>query len=175
MIVIETERLVLRHIEPRDAGFVHAMLTDADFLANIGDRGVKTLADAEVAIRDRYSPAYARDGFGMFVVETRADGQAIGMAGLVNRDGLDHVDVGYAFLPAGRGQGFALEAVRGVMDWAARHGVAPVVAIVDPGNARSIAVLDAIGLVPDREIRLPGAEHDVMLYVPHAIGDRTAT
>ncbi|MES2339908.1 MAG: GNAT family N-acetyltransferase [Pseudomonadota bacterium] len=171
MIVIETDRLVLRHLGPDDAAFVHAMLTDADFRANIGHRGVDTLADAEVAIRDRYIPAYAK-GVGMFAVETKADGQVIGMAGLVDRDGLDHLDIGYSFLPAGRGRGYALEAVRGVMDWAAAQGVEPVVAIVNPDNVRSIAILRAIGLVPDRRMRLPGADHDVMLYIPTGMEPR---
>ncbi len=166
MIVTETDRLILRHIAPADAGRIHALLTDADFLAQIGDRGVKTLADAEVAIAERYMPAYAAHGFGMFAVIDRASGAWLGMAGLVDRDGLDHVDVGYAFLPATRGRGYALEAVRGVMAWAAARGIAPVVAIVNPDNARSIAVLEKIGLVPDRHIRLPKADHDVMLYIP---------
>ena len=166
MIVAETDQLVLRQVEPRDAAFVHAMLTDPDFRANIGHRGVDTLADAEIAIRDRYIPAYANTGIGMYAVETKGDGTVIGMAGLVDRDGLDHIDVGYSFLPAGRGRGYALEAVRGVMAMAAVHGIAPVVAIVNPDNAPSIAILTAIGLVPDRPIRLPGADHDVMLYIP---------
>jgi RimJ/RimL family protein N-acetyltransferase len=132
---------------------------------------VDTLADAAIAIRDRYVPAYA-GGIGMLAVIERASGDWLGMAGLVDRDGLDHVDVGYAFLPVGRGKGFALEAVRAVMAWAAAQGIAPVVAIVNPGNARSIAVLDAIGLVPGRIIRLPKADHDVMLYIPSATAPR---
>lgn len=166
MIVTETSRLILRHIEPGDAPFVHALLTDADFLANIGDRGVKTLADAERAIADRYLPGYERDGFGLFAVIERASGDWLGTAGLVRREGLDQVDIGYAFLPAGRGKGYALEAARGVMAWAAAQGIAPVVAIVSPGNAPSIAILETLGLVPDRPVRLPGADHDVILYVP---------
>lgn len=172
MIVTTTDRLVIRHIEPADAPHIHALLTDADFLANIGDRLVKTLADAEVAIRDRYVPAYATDGFGMFAVIARDGGAWLGMAGLVNRDGLDHVDVGYAFLPAGRGRGYALEAVRAVMEWAERQGVAPIVAIVNPDNTRSITILDKIGLVPSRRLRLPNADRDVILFVP---GDLAAT
>ena len=166
MIVTETGRLILRHIVPGDAAPVHALLTDADFLAQIGDRGVKTLADAETAIAERYVPAYAADGFGMFAVVERASGDWLGMAGLVNRDGLPHVDVGYAFLPAARGRGYAVEAVRAVLDWAAARGIAPVVAIVSPGNARSIAVLTAVGMVPDRRLRLSKADHDVILYIP---------
>jgi ribosomal-protein-alanine N-acetyltransferase len=169
MTIIETERLILREITPDDAAFIHALLTDPEFLAQIGDRGVTTLADARVAVAERYMPSYARHGFGMWLVEGKAEGARLGMAGLVQRDGLDHVDVGYAFLPPARGRGYATEAVRGVMAWADARGIAPVVAIVSPENARSIAVLDAIGLVPDRRMRLPGADHDVILFVPQAL------
>ena len=165
-IVTETNRLILRHIAPEDAAHIHALLTDADFLAQIGDRGVKTLAEAKTAIAERYVPGYTRDGFGMFAVIERASGEWLGMAGLVNRDGLDHVDVGYAFLPAARGRGYAIEAVRAVLAWAAARDIAPIVAIVSPGNARSIAVLDKVGMVPDRRVRLPSADHDVILYIP---------
>ena len=166
MIVAETPRLILRRMAPEDAAHIHALLTDADFLAQIGDRGVKTLADAERAIVERYVPAYAREGFGMFAVIERASGAWLGMAGLVDRDGLDHADIGYAFLPAARGRGYALEAVRAVMAWGAAKGIAPIVAIVSPANARSIVILEAIGLVAGGRIRLPNADHDVILYIP---------
>lgn len=172
MIVTQTDRLILRHIDAADAAFIHALLTDADFRANIGHRGVDTIADAERAIAERYVPAYARDGFGMWAVVDRASGEALGMAGLVKRPGLDHVDIGYALLPAARGRGYALEAVRAVHAWGAAQGIAPIVAIVSPDNIASIAILDRIGLVPDGRIRLPGEDHDVILYIPADTQDK---
>jgi RimJ/RimL family protein N-acetyltransferase len=165
-IILETERLILREIEPGDAPFLHALLTDADFRANIGHRGVDTIEDAVRVIPERYHAIYRAHGFGMWVVEPRGGGAPLGMAGLVRRDGLDDVDLGYAFLPAARGHGYALEAARGVLAWAAAHAIDPVVAIVSEGNAGSIRVLERLGLVADRLIRLPGGTHDVMLYRP---------
>lgn len=168
MIVVETPRLILRHIEPGDAVFIHALLTDADFLAMIGDRGVRTLEDAHRVIPEKFEASYRDHGFGMYAVEGKAEGVPLGMAGLVRRDGLDDVDVGYAFLPTGRGRGYAYEAARAVLDLAKDWGIAPVVAIVSPGNAASIRVLDKLGLVADRLVRMPNADDDVMLYVPAA-------
>ena len=165
MIVTETDRLILRRIAAGDAPQIHALLTDPDFLAQIGDRGVKTLADARVAIADRFIPAYAA-GIGMFAVIERSSAAWLGMAGLVDRDGLDHIDVGYAFLPSARGKGYAREAVRAVLDLAEARGIAPVVAIVNAENAPSIRILEAAGLHASRTIRLPGATRDVILYVP---------
>lgn len=173
MVIARTPRLTLREIEPRDAAFVHALLTDPDFLTHIGDRGVKTLADAEIAIAERYRPGYAQHGFGMWLVERTADGAPLGMAGLVRRDGLDHVDVGYAFLPAGRGAGYAYEATRAVIAWAGERNIAPVVAIVSAENTASRTLLTKLGLVADRPVRLPGGTRDVMLYIPADIAGRT--
>lgn len=166
MIITETDRLTLREIDARDAAFIHALLTDPDFVAMIGSRGVETLADAERAVEEKYRAGYAEHGFGMWLVERTADGAKLGMAGLVRRDGLDHVDVGYAFLPAARGAGYATEAVRAVLAWGAGRGIAPIVAIVNAENAPSRAILARVGMVPDRTVRLPGATRDVMLYVP---------
>ncbi|SOB79022.1 Protein N-acetyltransferase, RimJ/RimL family [Sphingomonas guangdongensis] len=166
MIVTETERLVIREMEVGDAVPLHALLTDADFLRNIGHRGVDTVAEAEAAIVERYRPAYARHGDGMWAVVERGSGAWVGMAGLVRRPGIDHPDIGFALLPAGRGKGYAREAAGAVSAWATARGIAPVVAIVNPENAASRAVLAGLGLVPDRPIRLPGGDADVLLYVP---------
>ena len=163
-VILATDRLTLRELDVQDAPFLHALLTDADFLANIGHRGVDTIDDAARVIADRYRPGYAANGWGMWVVA--AAGRPVGLAGLVRRDGLDHVDIGYAFLPTARGRGYAKEAARGVLDWAAAHGVAPVVAIVSPGNAASIRVLESLGLVRAGLRRLPGAAHNVVLFAP---------
>lgn len=168
MIVAETPKLMLREVVATDAAFVHALLTDPDFLRHIGHRGVDTLADAERTIETKYRASYVEHGFGMWVIEGKAEGVPLGLAGLVRREGLDHVDIGYAMLPAGRGKGYASEATRAVMGWAAAKGIAPVVAIVNPDNGASIAVLEKLGLVADRLVRLPGGAHDVMLYVPPA-------
>ncbi len=165
-MITQTDRLILREIVAGDAPFIHELLTDPDFLAMIGDRGVATLADAERAIAEKYRAGYTQHGFGMWLVERKADGAKLGMAGLVRRDGLDHVDVGYAFLPAARGAGYATEAVRAVLDWAAARSIAPVVAIVNEENAASRAILTRVGMVSDSTLRLPGGTCDVMLYVP---------
>ena len=165
-MILETDRLILRELMPADAPFIHRLLTDPDFLTHIGDRGVTTLEDAARAIPERYQAGYAKHGFGMWLVEGKAEGVKLGLAGLVRREGLDHVDVGYALLPEARGRGYAGEAVRGVLAWAAARGIAPVVAIVNPDNVASIRVLKGVGLVADRSVRLPGGTRDVLLYIP---------
>ena len=117
MNIMETAQLALREMTEDDVGFYLEMLTDPGFKANIADRGVRSEEDALTNLRDRVFTSYDVHGFGMYLVTRKSDGEAIGMAGLVKRDFLDNVDVGYAFLPRGRGQGFATEAVTNPMLW----------------------------------------------------------
>lgn len=163
MTIVETERLLLREIVSADAPFVLELLTDPDFRANIGDRGVHDLASAERYVGEGPQASYARHGFGMWAIEGKAEGVPLGMCGLLKRDWLDHVDLGYAFLPAGRGRGYALEAARATMEWAAARGIAPVLAIVDPDNRRSLALLDRLGFARRGRIEPPGEAHSVLL------------
>ena len=107
MNIIETAQLALREMTESDAAFYLEMLSDPDFRTNIADRGIRTQEAALVSLRERVFTSYEVHGFGMYLVSRKSDGEAIGMAGLVKRDFLENVDLGYAFLPRGRGHGFA--------------------------------------------------------------------
>lgn len=151
--IVTTARLALRPLGEADAAFMLELLNDADFIRHIADRGVRTLDDARAYIAAGPVASYARHGFGLWRVEERGRGEAIGLCGLVRRPNLDDVDIGFAFLPAARGKGYARESARAVLAQAhARFGLSRVVAIVAPGNAASAAVLEAIGLRFERTI-----------------------
>jgi RimJ/RimL family protein N-acetyltransferase len=159
--VLRTPRLRLRWFEPGllgDQRFVLRLLNDPDWISHIGKRDVSTCEQAEAYLRDGARAMCERLGFGLFLVERLADGASIGMCGLIKRDGLADVDLGYAFLPEGRGHGFAREAATAVRDWAHhRLGLRRIVAIVTPANTRSVALLGAISFGDEGEVRLaPG-------------------
>jgi RimJ/RimL family protein N-acetyltransferase len=160
-----TERLQLREFTTADAPFVLEILNDPAFLANIGDRGVRTRADAESYVLNGPGASYRRHGFGLYVVERRADGRPIGICGLVRRDTLPDVDIGFAFLPGYRSQGYAYEAARAVVDEARdRVGLRRLVAIVKPGNAPSARLLVKLGLKFERMICLPHDTTELEYY-----------
>ena len=96
MIVLETERLVLREFRLDDAEFILQLLNEAAFLRFIGDKGVRTLADARDYLLKGPIESYRRFGFGLYLASLREDGTPIGMCGLVKREGLADVDVGFA-------------------------------------------------------------------------------
>jgi ribosomal-protein-alanine N-acetyltransferase len=164
--ILETERLVLREFTLDDADFMLAVLNDPDFVQYIGDRGVRTSDDARGYVQGRVLASYEQHGFGMYLVVRKSDGAAVGICGLVKRIGLDDVDIGYALLPTYRGQGYARECAEAVLDLArTRFGLSRVVAIVDPGNADSIRLLESLAMTLERSVRLSDDGPELLLYV----------
>jgi [ribosomal protein S5]-alanine N-acetyltransferase len=162
--ILETERLLLRPLTFDDAPFVLELLNDPDWLRFIGDKGVRTLEEARRYIETGPFDSYAKNGFGMLLVEQRADRAPAGLCGLVRRDVLPGPDLGYAFLPAYRGRGYAREAAEAVLRFARETaGIDRVHAITDPTNARSIGVLEHFGFRFERMLRLSETD-EVRLY-----------
>ena len=145
-MLLTTPRLVLRELELDDAPFMLGLLTDPDWLRFIGDRGVRDVAGARAYLAAGPIAMALREGFGMLRVTLASSGEAIGVCGLVKREGLDDVDLGFAFLPAFRGQGYGLEAASAVLAHArSALGLRRIVAITSPENRDSIALLERIG------------------------------
>lgn len=167
MIIAETERLTLRRLTVDDAEFVFALLNEPSWLRFIGDKGVRTLEDARAYIENGPLAMYQRFGFGLYVTERRTDGVSMGMCGLIKRDGLDDVDIGFAFLPAYWGRGYAFEAAAAVMDYGRNViGLTRIVAITAPDNESSARLLEKLGLRFDRMIRLSADAKEDRLFVP---------
>lgn len=167
MKVLDTERLALRWLTADDAPFILGLLNEPSFIENIGDRGVRTVEAARGYIEQGAMASYRDNGYGLYMVERREDGEPLGMCGLVKRPFLDDADIGFAFKPAYWSQGYALEAAQAVMDHA-RHvlGLARVIAIVSPGNEPSIRLLRKLGLEYQRMLELPTPGDVVAVYGP---------
>ena len=161
---IHTDRLVLRRFTLEDDDFTMQLVNDPEWIRNIGNRNIRTLEDARTYLARGPLAQYERLGFGLYLVALKASGEPIGMCGLVKRDGLDDVDIGFAFLPAWRGQGFAEESARAVLAHARELGFDRVVAIVSPGNDPSIRLLRKIGMRAAGAVRLPTGDEDVLLF-----------
>jgi RimJ/RimL family protein N-acetyltransferase len=166
MIVLETERLILRHLDPdTDADFILRLVTEPSFLHYIGDKGVRTPDDARRYITDGPQKSYEVNGFGLYMVELKSDRAAIGMCGLVKRDTLPDADIGFAFLENYWNQGYAFESAAAVMKYASEAlGIKRVLAITTPDNIASGKLLNKIGLRFDRLIRLTEDSPDVKLF-----------
>ena len=147
MIVLETERLFLRGLNVADAPFILALLNEPSFLRYIGDKKVRTLADAEQYILNGPVASYERHGFGLCAVELKETHTPIGMCGLLKREELPDPDIGFAFLPDFWSKGFAFEAAAAVMnDARERLQLERILAITNQDNESSIKLLQKLGL-----------------------------
>jgi RimJ/RimL family protein N-acetyltransferase len=166
MDMIHTDRLVLRRLGLDDAAFILELLNEPAFLRFIGDKGVRTLHGAREYILKGPMDSYERHGFGLCAA-CLPDGTPAGICGLVKRDGLTDVDVGFAFLARHCSKGYAVEAASAVLTHARRVlRLQRIVAISSPDNLGSIAVLERIGLKFERMIRLVEQGPELKLFGP---------
>ncbi len=167
MNVLESARLALRRLTPEDAPFILELLNDPLFLRFVGDKGVRTLDGARDYIVNGPMASYAQHGFGLFHVSLKPDGTPIGMCGLLKREVLEDVDVGFAYLPQFSGQGYATEAARATIDYGRTVlGLKRIVAITAPDNVNSQNVLRKIGLRHEKTLKLPAYKTDSLLFTP---------
>jgi ribosomal-protein-alanine N-acetyltransferase len=159
---IATERLILRPLTSEDAEFILELVNDPSFIQNIGDRNVRTLDDAKRYITNGPVASYAKNGFGLYLVELKDIGEPIGMCGLIRRSMLNDVDIGYAYLPRYWSKGYAIEAALAMKQYARDViGLKRMVAVVDPQNTGSIRLLEKLGMTFERMVKL--AEDDIEL------------
>ncbi len=157
MISIETKRLNLRHIVCDDAEFILELLNEPAWIKFIGDRGVRTSVDAQKYISEKFAASYLKFGFGLYLVESKEAREPLGICGLVKRDTLEDVDIGFAFLEKFWSKGYAAESAFAVMNFAENTlGLKRIVAITSPDNHSSAKVLGKIGLRFEKMIRLSG-------------------
>jgi [ribosomal protein S5]-alanine N-acetyltransferase len=164
-LALETARLFLRPFTLEDAAFILELLNEPSFLRNIGDKGVRTTADARRYIQEGPMASDQRFGFALERVELKGDGTPIGICGLLKRDALPDPDVGFALLPRYWSKGYAREAAAAVVGHA-RDGLRlpRVLAITSPDNTPSIALLGRLGFRFERMVHLPGNATEVKLF-----------
>lgn len=145
-MIAETARLRLQAFTPADAGFLLEVMNQPAYHRFIGDRGLRTVEDARVYLIEKIISSYEENGYGLWLIRTRDEDQAIGFAGIINRAELSDPDIGYALHQDYVGKGFAEEAARGVVEYNRAHlGIKTLLAITDTANRASIRVLEKCG------------------------------
>jgi len=167
--MIETQRLRLRQLVVSDAGFILNLLNQPSWLRFIGEKNVRTLDEARRYIEQGPMASYQRSGFGLYLASLKAEGELgerpIGICGLIQRDTLADIDIGFAFLPEFCGAGYAFEAATATLETARRIlGLSRVLAITAPDNHRSIRLLQKLGMTFERSIALSEDAAPVQLF-----------
>jgi RimJ/RimL family protein N-acetyltransferase len=144
-----TTRLLLDKLSPGDADFIFSLVNTDGWLQFIGDRNVRTKDAASAYIRKIMdNPAIL-----YWVVKLQDTQTPVGIITFIQRDYLDHSDIGFAFLPAYNGKGYATEASSVVLNDAlnnAKHST--VLATTIPENKKSIQLLEKLGFHFTKEI-----------------------
>jgi RimJ/RimL family protein N-acetyltransferase len=166
LFTLETERLTLRELTTDDAEFSLRLLNEPSFLRFIGDKGVRNLQDARQYILNGPIASYNQNGFGLYLVVLKSMNTSIGMCGLIKRETLADVDIGFAFLPEFWNKGYALESATAVFSYGKNVLKLPrIVAITNKDNVTSGKLLERLGLHFDRLIDLNGDGDETKLFI----------
>ena len=166
--MIQTGRLTIRKFSEEDAEFMLRLMNEPPFLRHIGDRGVRTIADARAYIREGPLASYERHGFGLFLVELKGSRVPIGICGLLKRESLEDCDIGFALLAEFWSRGYAFEAASAVLADARAAGVKRILAITSQDNTASMALLEKLGFRFDRVARVHENERELNVFVSSA-------
>ena len=163
---IQTARLRIGHLTLDAARFMFDLATDPDWLRYIGDRGIHDLDGARHWIETGPMASYRDHGFGLNRLGLVGDDTPIGICGLLQRDNRVGPEIGFALLPAFRGQGYAREAAAAIIDQARqqRPALFPIYAIVTPDNLASRRLLAKLGFVLESDYRPQGGDSTVERY-----------
>ncbi|QOR67915.1 GNAT family N-acetyltransferase [Cytobacillus suaedae] len=165
MKVLETDRLILRFMNTNDAPFILKLLNDESWLRFIGDKGVKTIEDAENYILTGPMEMYERLGFGLYIVELKENSTPVGMCGLIKRITLEDIDIGFALLSEYQSNGYAYEAALATLAHGSQQlGLERIVAITTVDNSTSSALLKKLGMTHERNIVLPHQDEELKYY-----------
>jgi RimJ/RimL family protein N-acetyltransferase len=161
----ETTRLYLKPTNINDAIFILKLLNSPKWLKFIGDRNVHTIKDAENYITERMLPQFEQLGYGNYTVIRKLDGVKIGSCGLYNRDGIDGVDIGFAFLPAYENLGYAFESASTLLNIGKNTFKLPKInAITTKKNGKSQQLIKKLGLQFVEKIKIPNDDEELLLF-----------
>ena len=165
MKILETERLMLREFTADDSEFIIKLFNSPGWLQFIGDRGIKTTDAAKKYIAEKYLHSYEINGFGIYMTLIKNNNIPIGMCGLVKRETLVDVDIGFAFLQEFTGRGYAFEAASATLNYAAsKLKLQRIVAITTENNLNSIKLLKKLKMKFEKKIMMAGDEEELMLF-----------
>jgi RimJ/RimL family protein N-acetyltransferase len=161
MEIFRTERLIAKEATEDDASFIFRLVNNPTWIKNIGDRNIHNLEDAKMYIRDSLINSYRDNGFGMYIISKKNDGEALGLCGFLKREELDHVDIGFAILPEFAGKGYTYEAARVIVETSSFE---TVYGITSEGNLPSRNLLQKLGMRHVRNFQFGDYQEESMLY-----------
>jgi len=161
----ETERLILKPTSESDSRLIFELLNTPKWLKYIGDRNIKTVDDAKDYIKKKMIPQLERLGYSNYTLIRKQDNQKIGTCGLYDREGLNGIDIGFAFLPEYEKKGFAFESSNKLKEIAfSEFDLKIISAITTKDNISSQKLLEKLGLKFTKTTKIPNDDKELLLY-----------
>lgn len=161
----ETERLIIKPTTEADSSFIYELVNTPKWIKNIGDRNVNSNEDAANYIKNKITPQLEKLGFSNYTVIRKSDGIKLGTCGLYDRDGLDGIDIGFAFLPQFEKKGYAFESTSKLIEVAiSDFKIKEIIGITTKENIASQKLLNKIGLKFEKMVNIPNDDEELLLY-----------
>ena len=167
--ILETERLRLRQLEPKDAERMYANFTDEEVLRYFGMEPLKSIEEAREMIASRET-AFNENRSIRWGITDKATGRLLGTCGFHSWDKEDlRVEIGYELAREHWGQGYMTEALRPVLAYGfAQMQVNRIEALIDARNTSSRKLAERLGLQFEGVLRqylvMRGVPTDTAVY-----------
>ncbi|MDB4195555.1 GNAT family N-acetyltransferase [Flavobacteriales bacterium] len=162
MIVLTTERLILREFELTDAEAMFNLNSDEEVLRYTGDKQFESIEDANNFFKNY--PDYEKNGFGRWALVTKGDKEVIGWCGLKKHED-NMVDIGYRIFKNQWNKGYATEASIACLEYGFQvFELDEIIANAATENKASIRVMEKIGMEFQQNMACEGIE-DAVRYI----------
>ena len=153
MVILETERLTLRHLEVGDLDALYRLYRDPQIRRHFPE-GTLTLDETREELEWFLHGHPERPELGLWGAIERRSGAFLGRCGLLpwEIEGVPEVELAYLIDKSRWGEGLATEAAHGIIQYARdRLGLKRLICLIMPGNAASAAVATKVGMAFERE------------------------
>ena len=153
MKILETDRLILRHLVQDDLNCLYALYRDPE-IRRYFPEGTLTYAETKEELEWFLNGHPRHPELGLWATIHKETGQFIGRCGLLPWviDGCMEVEVAYLLDKAFWRRGFGSEAALAIRDYAfERLGLSRLICMITPGNLASIGVAQRIGMTFEKE------------------------
>lgn len=161
----ETERLLIRPTHIDDADFILQLLNTPKWMEFIGDRNVKDADDAKKYTEVKMLPQLKQLGYSNNTVILKSTQEKIGICGLYSKNSLEHLEIGFAFLPNFEKKGYGFESANRVIAFGFQElNMKSVSGITSLNNVASQKLLLKLGFYFDKKTLLPDESEEVMVF-----------
>lgn len=163
--IIDTKRLYLRELTLGDSEFVYKLVNTPKWIKFIGDRKINSIKDSEKYLTKGPLKSYTQNGFGMWLIVLKHSLIPIGICGILKREFINDLDIGFAMLPKYENNGYGYEAANATLTFA-KHKlkISRIVGFTLDYNNHSINLLNKLGFKFEKMIRLPNNDENMALF-----------